>query len=390
LNKAGTNLNEEKISIGTTSFLIEDERGIFEFNLLICELAAKYRDVLWERILWIDDVTENEMHRLALKLMWEIEKIGDVIDKDKTKYGLTLAKVNFNKWKYWASLNFFWHEIAESLVEFHEKKYIYLNDLEISRASSHPWNVLMEYTDRMGRFDYSSLYFDTANLSTSSEEYECLKEMIRSYKNCFTLRDSNEEWSKNLNICRDDLSEIKRVNSWFVENYKDIKWYFEVATRENDINEKKEAIKKKDLDRLIFLIWKHARNYFMRIFLEKNIITKEYYLYLKSLKDPWEPVKELYYIIEREEIWKIIIEKTPENIIMNIKEVVAEALKRKPKESYRILNNLKNFITIYRRQVDQICKMWQWLEILMTPPKFSLPPEWEEINLLKEIIILEQ
>jgi hypothetical protein len=360
----------------------EKDTEIFEFNLLLGEIASIYREEIGNQKICIDEVSLVQMEKLSWRLIKLLDRIKNITDKNDTKDSLGLAKYNHNKWRFWISISYIWEELSESISG------ICWEEAIINNWGGH-WDNILWYVDKMWSFKYEWEYFDLETLEKNHpEELKCLKKMVKTYRSCLTLRDRDEKNTKTLD-CNWSLAEIKRFSSWFVGNYKDIKWYYDKETREVDIKNKKEAIKNKDVGRMIYLTWLHAKKFFLRFFLEKGIISRWYYLYLNTKNDPWEALKELYYISARWEIWENILKSTPEDIINNIRALVVEALEREPKESYRLLYSLENIIELYAKQVELLSRSWIWIKMYMPTPTFSLPERWEKVILIDSINITE-
>lgn len=208
-------------------------------------------------------------------------------------------------------------------------------------------------------------------------------EIIALYSAYFTLKDKGEEWYKDAGAYMKKKDDIRNFNFSFYERYRGLEWYFDPKTRNADIEAKNKAIKEKNFEMLVRLIWTHTKRYFLDFYLTNKIISKKYFLHLNYwISDPWESLKELYYLTARHAIADSIIEETTGDCIMDVKDAVAMILTRKPKESFRLLSNIRIIMKKYNAYTRTICTSWIWIQISPAILKIDTWKEWDSISLL--------
>ncbi|MDD2565317.1 MAG: hypothetical protein PHZ26_00840 [Candidatus Gracilibacteria bacterium] len=355
-------------------------KEFYELAIIISNAGQIYKKHFGEKILGEDNIDENIIISFLGEMIQFLSAYGEQYCFD-WEYILMNANIHLNKGKLKAS-SFCCSCMLAELIEKSNSLESTSTEIKGENNIENTWIFLLKHVEKYNNFDFREEHFKYNLLDNYPNEVKVLKKIVELYGAYFTLRDENEEAYKAYEV--NTPGKMKEFNSNFVELYQNTEGYFSSKTKKIDIEDKKEAIKTNDFQKLVNLIGQHTKRYFLEFYLKNKIITDSYFIYLNSLTNPWESLKELYYNTVRQNIADNIIKETPNNCIAEVKNKVDLILKRQPKESFRLLTNTEFIIKKYNEYFKTINLGLIGVEVNQLAPQINISKKGDYVVIIDD------
>lgn len=231
----------------------------------------------------------------------------------------------------------------------------------------------------MTNFNYKTEnFFLEQNVDNEKEFINDFHHLMRFYFDWVSFKDETDPWFKESQWWLHEA-----CNCLYIFTEWEWKWFFDKFTRDEDLRRLKLEIKAKNYQKFLLDFSFHAKEYYLKRFLEKWIISKQYFAYLDRL-DNWDWLKELYFLLNRKKSAESVIQKANEEIVEQVKWLVAKILQEDPKNSFRRLKNLSVILDEIWKFSKWINKLWIWFKIDLN----NLLPEidsWEYVNYVDKL-----
>ncbi|EKD66579.1 MAG: hypothetical protein ACD_49C00029G0007 [uncultured bacterium (gcode 4)] len=208
----------------------------------------------------------------------------------------------------------------------------------------------------MNQFNYKETFFIEENLIQGKELIDDFNGLMEFYFDGLGgFKEELDSWFAEV-YYRPSCTDLLRSSYW-----KEL--FYDNFSKEYDIKRLEKFISSKKFKEFLLDFWAYTKEYYLKKFLEKWLISEKYFRYLDNLLDNWEGLKELFFAINRGESAEKVIQKTPEEIKEKVKEMIWIILEEQPKKSYRLLNNLFLVIEKINNLLEWVNQLWTWFEI---------------------------
>ncbi len=401
---------------------IEKDHAISELFDYIKEAIEVMGDCYWESI--VDINSENNW--IPVKFDYDLtkmnmcsEKLMDILrkkPKHSSQFDIWVAWIDCRRWKHINAVYRIWLSLQENLVEILRKNSDISRDFADEMEVLSPWlavmrfyhcivrNMLISWSDKKisdfspneceiimadpkGAYDYlkSHLtynhrreYFDFEKLKENNVLHWRLNTFIYWLDDYFTMRDPGEEWYRKCS--KESLWKFSRI----ITEKREKIWegFFDEATREKDLEKLDYLKRRRKYAELVQFQWELSKRYFLNAYLEKGIITENYFDYLHNTKSSWEAIKELFYPPRtRKKADELMKEKKhAKNLAEEIQKTIDAILRYPPRQWYRLMRNLEmtvwsvNLVLLNQKNSGAGVRM-SWLDEL----KFEIAEEWENV-----------